>query len=185
MKRAATVTFVCIVLVSACSSEPSLTEYAEEVEHLVLTMNAQLDAVDAELAASSQDLQALRSHADQRVALRNEFLTALGALTPPRRVEELHNVAYDVVARLTEAESELAAELARTEDLGAARNIRETAAGQAARAADADAVAICKAAEAEFNATEEQALAEGVPWVPAEMKEVVRVAFLCERADRP
>jgi hypothetical protein len=62
--------------------------------------------------------------------------------------------------------------------------IWETPEGVAARAADDQAIALCRAAEAEINSTEERSAFEDVPWIPPEMKEIVRVAFGCDAESR-
>lgn len=62
--------------------------------------------------------------------------------------------------------------------------IWETPEGVAARAADADAIAVCLAAQAEFDQTADRADLANAPWIPAEMKEVILVAFGCEVDDR-
>ena len=55
---------VISVLGSSCASEISLPEYAEEVEALVISMNARLDQLDAEFvdnALADDDLHVLRA----------------------------------------------------------------------------------------------------------------------------
>jgi hypothetical protein len=181
------VTIVAAVAIasSGCGGEPSLSEYAEEVERLIVVMNSGLDVLDESVAGRSPSLEEIRTYAVGRVDLRNEFLEDFRTIEPPERLDEFHDAALDVMERLTEAETRLADQALALDAPAEAARLWETEAGLAAREVDEEAVAICKAAQAEFNATEDNAIAEGVPWIPAEMKEVVRVAFYCDRSERP
>ncbi len=69
-------------------------------------------------------------------------------------------------------------------DLEEIGRVWETPAGQAARIADEQAVAICQAAEAAINSTQDRQQFVGMPWVPTELQEVVSVAFGCTAEDR-
>jgi hypothetical protein len=171
------------VLVAACSSGPSLADYAEDVEALVVTMNARLDALDAELDAS-QDLEEIKEYASQRVLARSRFLTGLRELKPPDEVVELHETALEIIDRLTEAETAMADRVTSWESASDIEAIWETPEGIAARTADAQAVALCLAAQADFDQTSDRAEFRTVPWIPPEMKEVVLVAFGCETDNR-
>jgi hypothetical protein len=179
------VAVAAIALTGCGSDESTLSEYAEEVEGLVLTMNSGLDDLEALPDEYSLSLDDVRTYATERVALRFEFLEAFRALEPPDRVEEFHRAALNVMERLTAAEAALAEEARAVDNPVAATRLWETDAGVAAQQADEEAIALCKAAQAEFDATEENAVAAGVPWIPGEMKEVVRVALYCDRSERP
>jgi len=174
-----------VMIAAACGGgELTLTEYAAEIETAVQSMNMELDALDLTVAGSPS-LDAVRNYATERVKLRYEFVETLEALEPPDRVREFHESGLAVIVRLAESEEALAVVALSLDDPADFVGLWETEAGLAARAADADAIAICKAAQAEFDATEENAAAQGVPWIPPEMKEIVRVAFYCERSARP
>ena len=64
-------------------------------------------------------------------------------------------------------------------DLEEIGRLWETPAGQAARIADEQAVAICQAAEAAISSTQDRRQFVGMPWVPTELQAVVSVAFGC------
>ena len=171
---------------TACGDdELSLTEYAEQVETLVVTMNNGLDQLDLLVDNRTPSLEDIAAYANGRISLRNEFLDGFTAIDPPERVATFHQTALDVLTRLTEAETEVAEIALTLDDPVDVDSIWDSDAGRRARAVDVEAVNICKAAQAQFDATEERAAAEGVPWIPEEMKEIVRVAFYCERTDRP
>jgi hypothetical protein len=171
------------VLLAACSSGASLADYAEDVETLIVTMNARLDALDAEFDAT-QDLEEMKEHASQRILARSRFLTGLRELEPPDEVVELHETALGIMERLTDAETAMADRVMSWESASDIEAIWETPEGIAARTADAQAVALCLAAQADFDQTSDRAEFEAVPWIPPEMKEVVLVAFGCEADGR-
>jgi hypothetical protein len=171
------------LLLAACGGEPSMTEYAGEVEALIATMNAGLDRLDAEVEGT-QDLDEIKRYATERVQIRNDFLDGMRALEPPDDADDLHDAALAIMGRLTDAETVLAERVLSLETAEGIDVIWETPEGLAARAADSEAIALCVAAQDEFDQTEERAELESVPWIPQEMKEVVRVAFGCVAAER-
>ena len=172
-----------VVLMTACSSAPSVTEYAEDLEALVTTMNSRLDEIDAELA-ESPNLEEIKSYATERMAARSVFLVGLRELQPPEDVADVHVTAIGIMDRLTASEAVLADRVLGWQSARDIEAIWETPEGIAARAADAHAVELCVAAQADFNQTAERAELEGVPWIPSDMKEVILVAFGCESENR-
>jgi hypothetical protein len=171
------------LLMSACSGGSSVADYAEEVEVLVVTMNARLDDLDVDLE-QNQDLDHIRAYADQRVVARSALIDGLGTLVPPDEVAELHGTALEILKRVTAAEAAMADRVMTWTSESDVEPIWETPEGVAARTADADAIAMCLAAQAEFDQTADRAEFEDAPWIPAEMKEVILVAFGCEAEDR-
>lgn len=181
MKASLVLAAVLCLLVQACSSGVSLTDYAEQVETLVTTQNARLDALDAEVEGT-QDLDQVKRYAQERVEARSELLDGLRNLVPPEEVAELHTAALEIIGRLTEAESVLAERVQGMETSAGIDAIWDTPEGVAARAADEQAIALCLAAQAEFD--EDRSAFEDVPWIPPEMKEIVRVALGCDAESR-
>ena len=174
MKQLAVPAVLVCLLAQACSSDASLTVYAEDAETLVTTMNARADELETEVAGSN-DLETMQWYARERVAARSAFLDGLGALDPPDDLAEFHAAALDIIGRLVAAESLLNDRVqALQADTGSGVDIWATAEGQAARLA----------AEAELDTIGEGATLDGVPWIPPEMKETVRVAFGCVKEDR-
>lgn len=172
-----------VVAVAACGGGSTLGEYAEELESLVATMNAQLDQLDEE-AKGTQDLETVKSYARERVDARSDFLADLRDLDPPDDVAELHVVAVGIMERLTAAESALADRVMRMDSIDGIDSIWETPEGIAARTADDEAISLCLAAQTEFDDTADRSQLEDVPWIPAEMKEVVVVVFGCLADER-
>ncbi|NNC91997.1 MAG: hypothetical protein HKN80_05860 [Acidimicrobiia bacterium] len=172
------------LLAGACSSGPSLTEYAEELEVIVSEHNGGMDENDRYIDAEAPTLERVRTYATRRLELRNTFVTRFEGLEPPREAEDLHSAAVEVIRSLVDAEQALFEQATTTEDLNAIDNLWASPAGQTAREADRQTIAICQAAEAAINSTEERQALVGMPWVPTELQEVVTVAFGCTEADR-
>jgi hypothetical protein len=167
-----------VLAFAACSSGMSLSEYADEVDRELRTMNRDLDELYT-AAAAANDLGTTQQYMIDRVQLRYNFIDDLAAIDPPGEVAELHQAARDIVQRLAEAEAALSDRLQRLEidmDIDSIWLLPE---GLAAVAADADAVALCRSAQSTLDRTEIRAALGDVPWVPPEMKEVVLVNFNC------
>ncbi len=172
-----------VILTAGCGGSPSTAEYAEDVEALVTAMNARLDELDVDVDGT-QDLQAIKTYAEQRVLARNEFLVGLQALAVPAEVAELHGTALDIMGRVAAAEGAMADLVMTWESASDIEEIWETPLGIAARTVDDEAVALCLAAQAGFDKTADREELEDVPWVPTEMKAVILVAFGCEADSR-
>ena len=183
MKRLPAVVAALSLLASACSPSPmSLSEYAEEVEVLVRTMNQRID--DGEATAQAEGtLEAARTYANERLASRHDFLDGFASLTPPDEVADLHDAAFDIVTRLAAAESVLVEIVMEAESVAEAAAVWDTPEGEAFRAIDAEARAICAAAQADIDATQHREVFGDTPWIPPEMKEVVEVTLRCTRDD--
>lgn len=167
------------IFATGCGGGLSTGEYAEEVEALVATMNARLDQLDAE-SDGTRDLDQIKRYASERVSARSDFVSGLANLEPPDEVEALHETALEIMERLTGAETVLADRVMQWEAASDIDAIWETPEGVTARAADAQAVSLCLAAQAEFDETGDRTELKDVPWIPAEMKAVVLVAFGCD-----
>lgn len=106
------------------------------------------------------------------------------ALDPPEQAAELHEVALDILRRLTAAEAAMGVKAAVYEDVSDLGEIWNSAAGRAARAIDEEAIAICQAGKAVFDDTADRKILADVAWISSELKEVVDVAFFCTAAER-
>lgn len=183
MRRLIAAVAMAGLLLQACGSDASLTVYAEGAETLVTTMNARMDELDAEIEGSD-DLDQIKWYARERVLARNTFLDGLNTLNPPDDLAEFHDTALDIIGRLVDAETALAERVEAIGPGGSTGAMWETPEGIAARAADEKAIILCLAAQAELDTTDDRAELEDVPWIPAEMKETVRVAFGCVAEER-
>jgi hypothetical protein len=169
---------LAILVLSCAGGESTLSEYAEQLEELVTTMNREIIRLDAELE-SAPTVEGTQSYFREKIAARNELLEGFRAIEPPEEAATMHAAALDVVTKLTTAEEALAdraAEVETPEELPGLWNSPES---RAVNVVDAEAVAFCEAAQAEFDSTEDRRGFEDAHWVPSELKEVVQVVFGC------
>jgi hypothetical protein len=169
---------VIAVLASSCASKISLPEYAEEVEALTTTMNSRLDELDAELV-NTTDLNSIKEYARERVEARTAFLSGMEELGAPDAVVDLHTEAISIMGRVVETEGTLSDTVQDLDSVSDVDSIWNTPEGVAARAADERAVVLCEAAQETLDSTDSGSELEGVPWIPPEMKQIIRVAFGC------
>jgi hypothetical protein len=184
VRRLSLLVLVLALVASACGSGPSLTDYAAEIEAVVKSHNAGMDANDRDFESGPSTVERIRAYASTRMEFRDAFLAGFEALEPPEEVEELHAAALETIRTVVSAERELFNVATTSNDLTELQNLWASPAGQTARAADEKAVAICQAAEAAINSTEDRQALVGMPWVPSELQEIVTVAFGCTPADR-
>jgi hypothetical protein len=168
---------VSILVICCGGGGPSLEDYATRGEELTTRVISRIATLDAELQEPT--LEGVKDYWDQRVAARVAFLEGIRDLDPPDGLVDLHETALDLFSRLVDAEQALAARVAESGTPTGPSEWWSTPEGQAARAVDQEAIAICHAAQARFDATQERETLEGLPWIPSEMKESVRVAFGC------
>ena len=170
---------LALVLVACGGGTLTLSEYGEQGEQLVIDVSQRVDALDAELESEDQTLDSVRAYWDRRVEARRDFSEGLEALEPPEEAAELHAIVVDIFNRLTVAEESLAARVASLETVSGPSEWWATPEGRAARAVDEEVTQICVVAQGAFDETVDREAVVDVPWMPPEMKEVVRVAFGC------
>lgn len=161
----------------------SLTEYAEHLEAEVALMNARIDDVDIRLE-DAESVDEVLDLWDERIAARERLLRSFDEVEPPDSAKEMHAAASDIIGRLTAAEAALGVRAAEFETLAEFDRVWESEEGLAARAADVEAVALCRAAQESFDETAEREILADVSWMTSEMKEVVNVVFGCTREQR-
>ena len=180
LSRISTVALFLALALAACGGGTlTLSEYGEQGEQLVIEVSQRVDALDAELDSEEQTVDTVRTYWDERVEARRDFSEGLEALEPPEEAAELHAIVVDIFNRLTVAEESLAARVTSLETVSGPAEWWATPEGQAARAVDEEVTHICVVAQGAFDETVDREAVVDVPWMPPEMKEVVRVAFGC------
>ena len=168
------------VLLGACSGGTlTPSEYAEQAEGLVAEMEAQFVSIDSAWESQSPTVDGARGYWEQRLEIRAEFLEGVGSLNPSAGIANQHAAALDVFERITAADEALAARVATFDSMTDHWQWVDTPEGRAAEAVLADVFEFCRASQDEFDATSGREGLEGVPWVPPEMKEAIKVAFGC------
>jgi len=176
---------VCIgLLLSSCGEDDtSLTEYVEDVNVIAGRASEEGAALIAEGAQvtdfTPQHLQAglERGLHEIRVPLQ----TAADALEPPAQVADLHDLMWNWHARFIPIEAALAARAGAAADTAADWEALSDSPEMAAyRAAIAEGKQVCTDFQAQLDATAERGVFADVPWIPAELSEVVEAVLGCE-----
>lgn len=172
---------VCVALVlSACGGGSlTLSEYAGQAEDMVAEMAASFDRLDAEWEAQTPTAEAAQVYWDGRLAVRRQFLDGVRNLDPPDEAIAQHEAALDVFARITAADEALASRVATFDAFTDHWAWVDTPEGRSADAVLEEVFAFCRESQAEFDATAEQDSLQDASWVPADVEEIVKVAFGC------
>ena len=177
---------ICVtLLVAGCGDgELTMNEYATQIEGLIATMNRKIDTLDAEIATHESTLEDATNFWEAKVAARRELIDGLEAIEPPQEAAEMHASAIGIVSRLTAADNavaELAGTMETGQDVGP---LLESPEFRATEVVDVEAIAMCQAAQAEFDSTADREVFGDAPWIPSELREIVAVAFGCTKEER-
>jgi hypothetical protein len=177
---------VCLaLLVAGCGDgELTINEYATQVEGLITTMNRKIDTLDAEAVSQARTLEDARDFWEAKVAARRELIAGLEGVEPPQEAAEMHASAIGIISRLTAADEAVAERVEAMETEQELGLLLETPEYLATEAVDAEAVAVCEAAQAGFDSTADREVFGDAPWIPSELQEVVLVSFGCSKEQR-
>lgn len=179
--------YVCagaaLLLVACGRGTITVTEYAGEIETVVHEMAERFETIDADWEAQTPTLDGALGYWQDRLEIRHWFLDEIRDVNPPEGIAAMHEDSLDVFTRITEADEALAARVATLDEISEHRQWLELPEGQASLAVLEEVYEFCRTSQSEFDATEDRAALEGVPWVPPQMKEIVKVAFGCPPQD--
>jgi hypothetical protein len=108
LRSSAVLTLALSIVAASCGGSLSLSDYADEVEALVSTMNGAIDDAEREWRAAPPSVDATQKFHAHRVEARKTFMVALEALEPPESVAEFHAIALNLLGRLRDAEIAMA-----------------------------------------------------------------------------
>jgi hypothetical protein len=111
--------------------------------------------------------------------IRTDFLAAIQDLDAPDAILDQHTTALDLFTRITAADQDLAAVAETYDSISEHRPWLESPEGAASLAVLDEVYSFCRASQAEYDATRERDDLVDLPWIPADMKDVIRVAFGC------
>ena len=169
-----------VAVVGGCGGDQmSLTEFGEETEGLVAVMAAELGALDSEMESLATSVDGTKSYWDRRMQIRAGFLDDLRALEPPDEAAELHVIVIDVFGALVDAEQALADSVVGSGTVSTPAQWWSSPEAEAARVADSAMLGICETVQSEFDETLSRDKLAETPWIPSNVKEIVRVAFHC------
>jgi hypothetical protein len=165
------------LLLAGCSSgELTLTEYASEVEDMVAEKASRLDVLGTNLASQPPGLERTRAYWQGRAEAGAALLEQLDNLDPPGQITDLHTTTRGIMARYVAAEGAYAE---RAKTAGSIEELEASAEARAVGEVEGEIIALCRAAQAQLDATADREAFTDLPWIPPELQEVVQVAFRC------
>lgn len=177
-----TVGFLAITLGACGGGSLTASEYAETIEESVSAMEARFVEADTAWEAEEPSMEAALRYWDDRLDIREDFLEEIEGLDPPPEIAAMHEEALSVFRRITDADIALAGRVAEYDAITSHRQWLDTPEGQASLAVLEDVYAFCRASQEQMDATAERESLEGVPWLPPQLREVIKVAFGCPPA---
>ena len=172
-------TSLALILMACGGGSLSAAEYAARAEALVSVLAAEFESLDAELGSQTPSLDAAHSYWERRLAARVKLLDGIRALDPPDELADFHAAALDLFGRINSAEEDVAARVGSFQTAADLERTWQTPEGQAAQAVLQEVFALCRSAQTTFDDTDNRGSLKDVPWIPPEMKEIIRVSFGC------
>jgi hypothetical protein len=180
MHRTLACSVLTVLVVAGCGGGPlSLSEYSSEVTALIETLDGRLDAEAEEYFSQPPSIEGLQAYLEIRVDGYRRAVDGLDAIQPSQEVEQLHATFAQIMGDLLvaeEARADFADTITSVDDL---QPVWDGPASQAVTAAEDKAIVLCYAAQSTFDATQERDLLSEVPWMPADLKDVINVALNC------
>lgn len=158
----------------------TLTEYSEQGTAVTAEVEARIFALDAELDSQPSSAAGAAIYWERRLEARTRSMEGLEALEPPVAVADLHDGGLDLYSKLIAAEEALALRVSSFEIAGDPDQWWDTPEGEAVRAVDDEIFAFCLEFQASYDATIDRLISSDVPWIPGEMKEIVRIDVGCD-----
>ena len=157
----------------------TLSEYSNEAAALIERVDSRLDERHAQFVAAPPSVEGTQAYLAERVAGYHELVDGFDDLDPPEQVAELHAAVENIFGELLAAEQARASFAATVVSSDTLDQVWEGPEAQAVRAAELQAITLCYAAQDQIDETQERAAVGDVPWMPPDLKEVVRVSFDC------
>ena len=172
----------CIVLVVAgCGgSEPTLAEYAEQIEETTTALYRTLDELTLDVTLEEATVEQVQVVYAGAADAFKRLYEGLEAIEPPSDIAELHAASLVMAADLAaagDAFARLTEDVETEDELGPLFSSPEA---RAVGAAQNKIIAFCLDRQAEFDATADRERFADSPWIPPEMQEVILVAFGCD-----
>ena len=169
-----------LVLASCGGGSLSLAEYNEQGMALGAAMEERIYALDAAWDSQTATLEEVRTYWDRRIEAYEVALEGFQALEPARDAAELHRTGMELFTKLVTAEKALAVRVASFESVTGPGQWWNTAEGAAVAEIAEEIYSLCLVFQSMYDATLERMIVSDVPWIPAEMKEIVQVDVGCE-----
>ena len=170
---------LALILMACGGGSLSAAEYAAQAEALVSVLAAEFESLDAGLESQTPNLDAAQDYWERRLAARVELLDGIRALDPPDELADFHATALGLFGRINSAEQAVAARVGSFQTAAELERTWQTPEGQAAQAVLQEVFALCRSTQTTFDETDNRESLSDVPWIPPEMKEIIRVSFGC------
>lgn len=168
---------VVLLAVAGCGrAGMSVSEYAAAAETLVVQMEGDFERIESHWTASPPTVEGAIEYWEHRLGIRHEFLEGIEDLAPPEGLAPMHESAVDIFTRLNAADEAVAASVRGYTSISDHWQWDQTPEGQAVLAIMAEVYDLCRAAQADFDAT---ARGSELPWAPSDLTRRVSVAFGC------
>ena len=183
MRRLLLATCLLLMVANCGSDELTLTEYAEQVEIHTTTMHARLAEFNEEGAFDGASVARIQTIFARVAEVYGGLFDGLRAIEPPSEIAEVHDAAIAMASRLKAASDGMALRAEAVEALDQMDALFDSPEAKALEVATAGMIGFCLERQAEFDATADREVFADTAWIPAEMQEVVLVAFGCESLD--
>jgi hypothetical protein len=168
------VAFVGIVVGACASDSLTVSEYSTQIATIVEELDAPLDAKAEAYFSGPETVEGLRDYLNARVSGYRIAIEAVDEIDPPDQT------LTDILGTLLIAEQARAAVAEKIEDTTEIPSVWESPESESVNSAEQAAIVLCYAAQERFDESDQRATEFGdVPWMPAELKDTVRVALGC------
>jgi len=150
---------------------------------MTAVMEERIAVLDAGLGSQPVSGNVARDYWDARLQSRVELLEELRTLDPPDAIAEMHREGLDLFERLITAEAALAARVATFAEPSGPEQWWSAEEAAAVAATNEEILILCRAFQARYDATIDRTGLADMPWIPAEMKEIVQIDVGCEPPD--
>jgi hypothetical protein len=169
-----------LVVASCGGSEPTLSEYAEQVETHTTELFQTLDELTIEGTFEAPTLEEIQTVYGGLAVAFHGLRDGLEGVEPPHDLADLHAAALEMAARLVDAGDVFAQRTEAVETEAEFIELFDSPEARAVESASQEIITFCLERQAEFDATADRQAFADTPWIPPEMQEVVLVAFGCE-----
>lgn len=171
---------VGLAVLAACGGGGlTLSEYSSQVADVIETLDSRLDAEGEAYFAALPSVEGLHTYLAIRVDGYRDAVDDLDDLAPPTQAQDLHDSLAEILSDLLVAEQARAASATTIDSVEDLPSVWESPESEAVSRAEERAIVLCCAAQTEFESTHQREELADVPWIPADLKDVVNVALDC------
>ena len=175
VRRALASAWIVFVIAACGGGTLSLTEYSERAQSMRFAMIDDFDVLEAQWA-SATTVEDSKGVLNRAVAVRTDLQNSLTDLNPPEQLADFHADLVELHSRILAAQEAWAA---RADTAGSLDELQTSSEALAFWDLDAEMGPLCLELQSKLDATADREIWAEVPWIPAEMKEVVDLVVGC------